>query len=137
MTTKANLLGGKYTFSYWLREAVLRIVEGSYKKAVRKVSLRQSCHDLFVGRPGITLDCPSMTVLLDPIACSIVLDNAITNAFKHGCTENRELRLKGEISNHDSQTSTAVSFTLIVRKRHCHVFLGGLDPGQVPLKPFC
>ena len=24
-----------------------------------------------------------------------------------------------------------------VRKRHCHVFLGGLDPGQAPLKPFC
>ena len=24
-----------------------------------------------------------------------------------------------------------------VRKSHCHVFLGGLDPGQPPLKPFC
>ena len=24
-----------------------------------------------------------------------------------------------------------------VRKSHCHVFLGGLDPGQAPLKPFC
>ena len=100
-----------------LREAVLRIVEGSYKKAVRNVSLHQFCHDLLVGRPGITLDCPSMTVLLDPIACNIVLDNAITNAFRHGCTENQELRLKVEVSNHDSQTSTAVSFTLINRAK--------------------
>ena len=100
-----------------LREAVLRIVEGSYKKAERNVSLRQFCHDLLVGRPGITLDCPSMTALLDPIACNIVLDNAITNAFRHGCTENQELRLKVEVSNHDSQTSTALSFTLINRAK--------------------
>ena len=24
-----------------------------------------------------------------------------------------------------------------VRKTYCHVFLGGLDPGQDPLKPIC
>ena len=100
-----------------LREAVLHIAEGSYKKAVRQVSLRQFCHDVLVGRPGITLDCPSMTALLDPIACHIVLDNAITNAFRHGCTENQELRLKVQVSNHDSQTSTALSFTLINRAK--------------------
>ena len=98
-----------------LREAVLRIVEGSYVKAVRNIALRQFCSDLLVGRPGITLDCPSLTALLDPIACNIVLDNAITNAVRHGCTENQELRLKVEVSNHGS--STTLSFTLINRAK--------------------
>ena len=27
-----------------------------------------------------------------------------------------------------------VAVSLGVRKSHCHVFLGGLDPGQAPLK---
>ena len=98
-----------------LREAVLRIVEGSYLKAVRNIALRQFCSDLLVGRPGITLDCPSLTALLDPIACNIALDNAITNAVRHGCTENQELRLKVEVSNHGS--STTLSFTLINRAK--------------------
>ena len=103
--------------TWWcrLREAVLRIVEGTYVKAVRNVSLPQFCSDLLVGRPGITLDCPSVTALLDPIACNIVLDNAITNALRHGCTENQELKLKVAVSNHGS--SGALSFILINRAK--------------------
>ena len=98
-----------------LREAVLRIVEGSYVKAARKVALRQFCSDLLVGRPGIGLDCPSLTALLDPIACNIALDNAITNAVRHGCTENQELRLQVEVSNHGP--GATLSFSLINRAK--------------------
>ena len=54
-------------------------IDGSYAKAVRHIALRHFCTDLLVGRRGITLDCPSLTALLDPIAYNIALHNAITD----------------------------------------------------------
>ena len=93
-----------------LREAVLRIVEGSYEKKVQNVSLPRFCTDLLVGRPAVTLDCPSSAATLDPIACSIVMDNAVTNAIRHGCSDDPELKLTVEISG-DGLTQ-ALSFTL-------------------------
>ena len=98
-----------------LREAMLRITEGSYEKKVQTMSLSRFCSDLLVGRPVVTLDCPSSAASLDPIACSIVLDNAVTNAIRHGCGEDPELKLTVEISDHGS--AQALSFTLMNRAK--------------------
>ena len=72
------------------RKAALPIVEGPYLKAMCTI-FAQMCDDLWLGHPGIILDSPSMTALLDSITCNIMLNNAITNTFKHGCTEYQEL----------------------------------------------
>uniref|UniRef100_A0A7S4CV05 Response regulatory domain-containing protein n=1 Tax=Eutreptiella gymnastica TaxID=73025 RepID=A0A7S4CV05_9EUGL len=98
-----------------LREAVVQLVQGTYVKRPQNVSLSKFCNDLRVGRPAITLDCPSMTASLDPVACNVVLENAVANAIRHGDTENPEIKLKAEVVEHAS--SAELSFTLINRAK--------------------
>ena len=98
-----------------LREAVQRIVQGTYVSEVRNVALCKFCRDILVGRPAVILDCPSVTASLDPLACSVVLDNAVANAFRHGCSEDEEVKLKVEVPS--DGRSGALSFTLTNRAK--------------------
>ena len=81
-----------------------------YVKAVQSISLSKFCGDVLTGRQHITLECPPTTVALDPIACSIVLDNAIMNAHRHGCPDGPELRLTVDVA--DAGPDLEVTFTL-------------------------
>eukprot|EP00667_Euglena_gracilis_P002940 EG_transcript_2946 len=67
------------------RQALVRITAGAYHLSRMPVDLRAFGEALANGR---TLDCQFVddVVLLDPLLCDILLDNAINNALRHGDT---------------------------------------------------
>ena len=75
-----------------LREAMLKIVAGSYDSVRAPAALREFVAELVRGRELAT-DCCAGVVRLDAIACNIVLDNAITNAWRHGCPGDPQVAL--------------------------------------------
>ena len=48
--------------------------------------------ELTYGR-SVALSVPNFTVFLDKTLCTLILDNALSNAFKHGFPENQDVRL--------------------------------------------
>ena len=77
-----------------MREAMLHIVAGSYKLALKEVGLGEFARTLGTGRSEVSCAGPDTQVLLDPLVCAIVLDNAISNAIRHGCPSNPGVRLQ-------------------------------------------
>ena len=77
-----------------MREAMLRIVAGSYKLALKEVNLGEFARTLGTGRSNVSCAGPDTQVLLDPLVCAIVLDNAISNAIRHGCPSNAGVQLQ-------------------------------------------
>ena len=49
-------------------------------------------------------ECPAEAVELDPTACHIVLDNAVTNAFRHGCPDDPQVKLAVHLTDPDPTT---------------------------------
>ena len=81
-----------------LREAMLSLVNGSYETTLTAMALQTFAQDFVRGRK-VDLVCAEATVELDPTVCSIVLDNAITNAIRHGCPCDPNVRLKVEVTD--------------------------------------
>ena len=79
-----------------LREAMLRIIAGCYEGAACNLNIEGFCQDFVRGR-NMELTCPSATLRLDPVACNIILDNAVTNALRHGCPNDAQVKLKVEL----------------------------------------
>eukprot|EP00667_Euglena_gracilis_P006157 EG_transcript_6207 len=65
------------------REGILRLTSGSYCPALVATSLKSFVADLAQGH-DVVCSVPDKVVLLDPLLCEIVLDNALTNAVHHG-----------------------------------------------------
>ena len=63
-----------------------------YKVALIPVNLAEFVSELTSGRP-VLVGFPRMTVLIDPTLCSLILDNTLSNAFKHGHPESPAVRL--------------------------------------------
>ena len=80
------------------REAILALVAGRYKTEVHDVNLQKFSEDLIRGR-DVALESGLHTVELDPLLCNVILDNAVTNAFRHGCPRNPEVYLAVEVFN--------------------------------------
>ena len=76
-----------------LREAMLSIVAGRYEAKRCAVKIQQFARDFVRGR-DMALECPSVVVDLDATACNIILDNAATNAKRHGCPEDPQVKLR-------------------------------------------
>ena len=75
-----------------LREAMLSIVAGRYTTQSSAVDVQAFTQDFVRGRE-VALECPPGVLALDSVACSIVLDNAVTNAKRHGCPVNPRVNL--------------------------------------------
>ena len=65
------------------RQLYLQLSKDSYVPCIRPVDLRSFCTKLCVGRQ-VTIDVPQITVNLEEFLCGLILDNAISNAIKHG-----------------------------------------------------
>jgi hypothetical protein len=74
------------------RQAYLQLAAQRYKVALIPVNLAEFVSELTSGRP-VLVDFPRMTVLIDPTLCSLILDNTLSNAFKHGHPESPDVRL--------------------------------------------
>ena len=85
-----------------LREAMLRMVAGRYETELVPVDLLQFTQDLARGRE-IGHECPRVAVELDPMVCNVVLDNALTNAQRHGCPQHPWVHLAVEVTPEDNE----------------------------------
>ena len=79
-----------------LREAMLKVVAGCYDTKLESLDVLNFTNDFARGR-DLTIECPSQLLKLDPMACSLVLDNAATNAIRHGYPNDPRVHLKVEI----------------------------------------
>ena len=75
-----------------LREALLRMVAGRYETEPSRVNIQRFVRDFVRGR-DMKHECPDDTVVLDPMVCNIVLDNAVTNAKRHGHPDDPHVKL--------------------------------------------
>ena len=50
----------------------------------------------------VECECPAEAVELDPTACHIVLDNAVTNALRHGCPDDPRVKLAVHLVDPDA-----------------------------------
>uniref|UniRef100_A0A6T2J226 Response regulatory domain-containing protein n=1 Tax=Eutreptiella gymnastica TaxID=73025 RepID=A0A6T2J226_9EUGL len=100
---------GLFRGMWWckLREAVLRMVAGQYESEPEVVNLHQFAEDFVRGR-DVELECPLHVVMLDPMACNVILDNAVTNATRHGCQTNPEVKLTARVSEQSHNADAAM-----------------------------
>eukprot|EP00667_Euglena_gracilis_P002544 EG_transcript_2547 len=68
------------------RQVMVQVNSGNYTPVLAPVNLRKLVDGMMYGRE-IVVDIPDVTVHIDSLLCEVVLDNAISNAFRHGdCT---------------------------------------------------
>ena len=65
------------------RQAYLHLAANKYTPVLQQISLTAFASELTAGR-HVQLAVKNLTAFFDPILCSLILDNAISNAFKHG-----------------------------------------------------
>eukprot|EP00667_Euglena_gracilis_P012341 EG_transcript_12678 len=65
------------------RQVYLKLVAGEYTPVLNEVRLKEFGESLLAGR-AVRGQFPDLTVYLDQMLCSLILENALSNAFKHG-----------------------------------------------------
>ena len=81
---------------------MLRLVAGRYETELVPTNLQGFTQDLIRGR-DMEHDCPQGTVELDPMVCNVVLDNAVTNAKRHGCARDPWVKLTVKVTPEDGE----------------------------------
>ena len=81
---------------------MLRLVAGRYETELVPTNLQGFTQDLIRGR-DMEHDCPQGTVELDPMVCNVVLDNAVTNAKRHGCARDPRVKLTVKVTPEDGE----------------------------------
>eukprot|EP00667_Euglena_gracilis_P001655 EG_transcript_1655 len=74
------------------RQVYLKLTAGNYQPTLKPVRLSRLAQQVGMGRP-IMVQAPRTTVLVDTILLSLVLENAISNAFRHGSPKNPDVHL--------------------------------------------
>ena len=92
-----------------LREALLKMVAGRYETEPSHVAIQRFVRDFVRGR-DMEHECPADTVVLDPMVCNIVLDNAVTNAKRHGHPVNPQVKLTVSVTERRQLESVKVRF---------------------------
>uniref|UniRef100_A0A7S4FZS8 Response regulatory domain-containing protein n=1 Tax=Eutreptiella gymnastica TaxID=73025 RepID=A0A7S4FZS8_9EUGL len=85
-----------------LREALLQMIAGRYKMVREVVDVKEFAQDLVRGRE-VALECPPQMVQLDRMVCNVALDNAVTNAMRHGCQKDPQVKLSVEMTKQGLQ----------------------------------
>eukprot|EP00667_Euglena_gracilis_P011398 EG_transcript_11641 len=75
------------------RQAFLALVSDTYVPHFLKVNLQEFGADLVAGR-DVVGDFVDSQVLIDPLLCTLVLDNAIAQAFHHGHSECPDVQVR-------------------------------------------
>eukprot|EP00668_Euglena_longa_P020331 GGOE01025287.1.p1 GENE.GGOE01025287.1~~GGOE01025287.1.p1 ORF type:complete len:724 (+),score=148.21 GGOE01025287.1:132-2174(+) len=83
------------------RQVFLKLVAGEYEPVANVVRLEEFGQQLLCGR-RVAATFPRLTVQMDSTLVSLILENAISNAFKHGAPENPNVRFTIEHHPPDS-----------------------------------
>ena len=94
---------------------VLQLAANRYVVSLVPTRIRKFLSDLTTGR-DISVDMLNVDILvnLDPTLCSLILDNAIVNAFKHGDERNPAVRVAVTTTD-DGDDKIKVQFTITNR----------------------
>eukprot|EP00667_Euglena_gracilis_P004929 EG_transcript_4960 len=92
------------------RQVMVQVNSGDYTPILAPTSLRQLIDGMVYGR-DILVDIPELTVLLDSLLCEVVLDNAISNAVRHGDITLGPISLVVTTNSH-KEHSLQLTFTL-------------------------
>eukprot|EP00668_Euglena_longa_P038057 GGOE01049024.1.p1 GENE.GGOE01049024.1~~GGOE01049024.1.p1 ORF type:complete len:758 (-),score=174.79 GGOE01049024.1:660-2837(-) len=93
------------------RQVMVQVNSGDYTPVLAPVSLKKLIDGMVCGR-DIVVDMPDVTVCLDALLCEVVLDNAISNAFRHGDTTLGPISLVVSATHTGKEQSMGVIFTL-------------------------
>jgi len=74
------------------RQAYLKVVAGTYTPMLHPVALSQYGLDLVAGRP-VTTDLLDAVVVFDSTLLTLILENALSNAIKHGRHDDPDIKL--------------------------------------------
>jgi hypothetical protein len=97
------------------RQAYIDIVAGKYKPRVTFSSLTDFGNALASGRELVKREFSSCWAAFDFIACEMILENALSNAFKHGCPRSPDVSFT--ISANTSEGSSPAQLLFVVRNR--------------------
>eukprot|EP00668_Euglena_longa_P010730 GGOE01013007.1.p1 GENE.GGOE01013007.1~~GGOE01013007.1.p1 ORF type:complete len:560 (-),score=116.12 GGOE01013007.1:676-2355(-) len=102
------------------RQVYLKLVGGEYTPVVNEVHLQEFGESLIVGR-AVTGRFPDMAIQLDQMLCNLILENALSNAFKHGDPQGPDVQFHIEVEpsplpqpQPSSQSEAAVRVTFTV-----------------------
>eukprot|EP00668_Euglena_longa_P010625 GGOE01012865.1.p1 GENE.GGOE01012865.1~~GGOE01012865.1.p1 ORF type:complete len:721 (-),score=163.63 GGOE01012865.1:839-2914(-) len=93
------------------RQVMVQVNSGDYTPVLAPVSLKKLIDGMVYGR-DIAVEMPDVTVCLDALLCEVVLDNAISNAFRHGDTTLGPISLVVSATHTGKEQSMGVIFTL-------------------------
>eukprot|EP00667_Euglena_gracilis_P005135 EG_transcript_5166 len=114
------------------RQALLRIAAGKYTPQLCDVDLTQFGQSLLQGRP-IEANFPDEVVHLDPLLCEIVLENALTNAQRHGHPTQPGLHFTAALTSLPGVGPTATACG--IRQLLTFVVTNRVHPSRPPLTP--
>ena len=77
------------------RQVYMNLVKGTYVMAPQEVNIREFLSDLTKGRM-LALDIQDFKAILDPVLLALILDNALSNASKHGHPSNPDIQINAE-----------------------------------------
>jgi len=106
------------------RLAYLKLVGGDYTSVLNPVSLSDFGRQLASGRP-IATEFADSTVLMDHVVCGLILENALSNAAKHGRPDNPDIifAIRLLLVSEDNIATIQFEVTNLV------------NPGATPLTP--
>jgi len=106
------------------RQVYLQLVAGNFVPVLNTVNLTEFGEQLVAGHAATSIF-PDTTVLLDRTLMSLILDNALSNAFKHGCRHNPDVRFSIDLTTLGMETEVQLEF----------VVSNAADPRQPPITP--
>eukprot|EP00667_Euglena_gracilis_P004828 EG_transcript_4857 len=112
------------------RQALLRIASGHYAPQPTEVDLNEFGRSLLQGRP-IDAEFPNEVVTMDPLLCEIVLENALTNAHRHGHPSQPRVRFTALLT----PLTGAASPRHRNRRRLTFSVTNRAHPSRLPLTP--
>ena len=123
------------------RQAYLQLAADRYKLSLQPVNLRSLLTEHCSGR-NMQLSIADLTVRLDVTLCGLIMDNAISNAFKHGHPRNPDVQLRTEVLVDSATPGQRVRVAIIIRNK-CHpsrpkvtnTFVAGVLSGDGPAGP--
>ena len=74
-----------------MREGILGIVSDRYTAAISAVSLAEFATGFGRARSKVACAGSRVMVFLDELVCNIILDNAVSNAVRHGCPDDPQV----------------------------------------------
>eukprot|EP00667_Euglena_gracilis_P004969 EG_transcript_4998 len=111
------------------RQVYLKLVSGEYVPVSQAVNLKEFGAQLSAGR-AIWVEAVDLSVYLDSTICNLILENALSNAFRHGHPTDPRVKVIIEPLHQNSERGTRPEY-----QRIRFTVENAADPGRPPLTP--